>query len=104
VLKKLLKNFAQFEEILKKNGGYITGTTPTLVDLRVWVDLFQFSNLGGESTLAIIDFSEKYPTTQKWLNDIKADFYTEEKWAPLAGFYGFYASKAGTDYRLTEKK
>jgi glutathione S-transferase len=103
-VEKASEKFAQFEEILKKNGGYITGTTPTLVDLRVWVDIFQYSNLGGESTLAIIDFSEKYPTTQKWLNDIKADFYTEEKWAPLAGFYGFYASKAGTDYRLTEKK
>jgi len=103
-VEKASEKFTQFEDILKKNGGYMTGTTPTIVDLRVWVDMFQFSNLGGESTMATIDFSEKYPTIQKWLNEIKADLYTEEKWAPLAGLYGVYASKAGTDYRLTEKK
>jgi len=94
--------FVTLDEIIGKQGGYITGPEPTLIDLRSWVDLFQLSNL-APNTLNIVDFSE-FPNIQKWLIAIQTDLYTADKWPELVGFYTYANSLIGTDYRLAQPK
>lgn len=96
--------FTTLEQILVKNGGFIAGAEPTIADLRAWSDIFQLSNLGGEGTLDIIDFSAEFPAIQKWLEAIKADAYSEEAWAPAAGFYAMATQVfGGPVFRLTKQ-
>lgn len=93
--------WAALDAQLAKNGGFIAGSSPTIADLRVWSDLFQLSNAGGDLTSGIIDFAE-YENITKYLAAIKADLYTDEKWAPLDFMYSTATAATGSDaFRLT---
>lgn len=101
------EQYAQLDAILAKNGGFVTGATPTAADIHYWIDLYQMVKFDYPAdnyvTMHIYDF-EEHPNIQKWLKAVKEAVYVPEISEKPQEFIGMVAQKIGNGFRLLDNQ